>query len=130
MGCPFCALPRERIFAEDGLTVTFRDEFPVSPGHTLVIPRRHVVSPFEASAAEWAKIWDALGRARGVLDREFHPDGYNIGINDDVAAGQTVMQLHVHLIPRYRGDVRDPRGGVRHCIPGRGYYRPAAEPES
>ena len=122
MNCPFCAIRRERVLAEDELTVTIRDGFPVSPGHTLVIPRRHVVSLFEASAAEWAAIWDALGQARVAVDRALHPDGYNVGINDGVAAGQTVMHLHVHLIPRYRGDVPDPRGGVRHCIPGHGYY--------
>jgi len=127
MNCPFCAIRRERVLAEDELTVTIRDGFPVSPGHTLVIPRRHVVSLFEASAAEWAAIWDALGQARVAVDRALHPDGYNVGINDGVAAGQTVMHLHVHLIPRYRGDVPDPRGGVRHCIPGHGYYRATTE---
>ncbi len=122
MDCPFCTLPRQRILDEDELTVIIRDGFPVSRGHTLVIPRRHVVSLAEASAAEWSAIGEALGRARARLDRELHPDGYNIGINDGVAAGQTVMHLHVHLIPRYRGDVPNPRGGVRHCIPGHGDY--------
>jgi diadenosine tetraphosphate (Ap4A) HIT family hydrolase len=87
------------------------------------MPRRHVASLFEATEAERRALWQALGRARAALEREFHPDGYNLGVNDGAAAGQTVMHLHVHLIPRYRGDVADPRGGVRHCIPGRGYYR-------
>ncbi len=122
MDCPFCTLPRERILDEDELTVIIRDGFPVSPGHTLVIPRRHVVSLAEASAAEWTAIGEALGRARAGLDRELRPDGYNVGVNDGLAAGQTVMHLHVHLIPRYRGDVPNPRGGVRHCIPGHGDY--------
>ena len=122
MDCPFCTLPRQRILDEDELTVTIRDGYPVSPGHTLAIPRRHVISLSEASAAEWTAIGAALARARAGLDRELHPDGYNVGINDGVAAGQTVMHLHVHLIPRYRGDVPNPRGGVRHCIPGHGDY--------
>jgi diadenosine tetraphosphate (Ap4A) HIT family hydrolase len=81
-----------------------------------------VASLFEASDAERQALWDALQRARARLEKEFHPDGYNLGVNDGAAAGQTVMHLHVHLIPRYQGDAEDPRGGVRHCVPGRGYY--------
>jgi diadenosine tetraphosphate (Ap4A) HIT family hydrolase len=123
MICPFCELPRERIVDEDSLSLTIRDGYPVSPGHTLVLPRRHVASLLEASAAERQALWEALHRARAVLEREFHPDGYNLGVNEGTAAGQTVMHLHVHLIPRYQGDSDDPRGGVRHCIPGRGYYQ-------
>jgi diadenosine tetraphosphate (Ap4A) HIT family hydrolase len=123
MICPFCELTRERIVDEDSLSLTIRDGYPVSPGHTLVLPRRHVASLLEASAAERQALWKALHRARAVLEREFHPDGYNLGVNEGTAAGQTVMHLHVHLIPRYQGDSDDPRGGVRHCIPGRGYYQ-------
>jgi diadenosine tetraphosphate (Ap4A) HIT family hydrolase len=122
MICPFCELTRERILDEDSLSLTIRDGYPVSPGHTLVLPRRHVASLFEVTDAERHALWKALIRARAVLEREFHPDGYNLGVNDGATAGQTVMHLHVHLIPRYRGDSDDPRGGVRHCIPGRGYY--------
>jgi diadenosine tetraphosphate (Ap4A) HIT family hydrolase len=122
MICPFCELTRERIVDEDSLSLTIRDGYPVSPGHTLVLPRRHVASLFEATDAERHALWKALFRARAALEREFHPDGYNLGVNDGATAGQTVMHLHVHLIPRYRGDSDDPRGGVRHCIPGRGYY--------
>jgi diadenosine tetraphosphate (Ap4A) HIT family hydrolase len=120
--CPFCEPPRERIVAEDELSLTIRDGYPVSPGHTLVLPRRHIGSLFEATEAERRALWEALGRARAALERELRPDGYNLGINDGAAAGQTVMHLHVHLIPRYQGDSDDPRGGIRHCIPGRGYY--------
>jgi diadenosine tetraphosphate (Ap4A) HIT family hydrolase len=122
MECPFCHLPRERIVLEDALCLTIRDGYPVSPGHTLVLPRRHFGSLFEASVAERRALFAALQTARVELDRDLHPDGYNLGINDGTAAGQTVMHLHVHLIPRYRGDCDDPRGGVRHCVPGRGYY--------
>ena len=130
MGCPFCSLPEARIVAEDELTLTVRDGYPVSPGHTLVIPRRHVSSLFETTEAERRALWEALRRAREALDREHRPAGYNLGVNDGEAAGQTVMHVHVHLIPRYAGDVDDPRGGVRHAIPGRGYYDPRDEPKA
>jgi diadenosine tetraphosphate (Ap4A) HIT family hydrolase len=130
VACPFCALPKTRILAEDELTLTVRDGYPVSPGHTLVIPKRHIPSLFETTAAERRALWEALHRAREVLDRELRPAGYNLGVNDGEAAGQTVMHVHVHLIPRYAGDVDDPRGGVRHSIPGRGYYSARSEPKA
>ncbi len=127
MDCPFCTLPRERIVAEDALTLTIRDGFPVSLGHTLVIPRRHMPSLFEATDAERAALWAASVTARAALDAELHPDGWNLGVNEGAAAGQTVVHLHLHLIPRFHGDTADPRGGVRHCIPGKGYYDDAPD---
>lgn len=129
MACPFCALPASRILAADDLTLTVRDGYPVSPGHTLVIAKRHVASLFETTVAERRALWEALRRAREQLDVELGPAGYNVGVNDGAAAGQTVMHLHVHLIPRYKGDVNDPRGGVRHAVPGRGHYCASEEPK-
>jgi len=120
--CPFCPLPTDRIISESDYTITIRDGFPVSEGHTLIIPKRHVQSFFELHAIEKAAVLQALDEAKEALDREFSPDGYNIGINDGEAAGQTVMHLHVHLIPRYEGDTEDPRGGVRHVFPGKAKY--------
>lgn len=120
--CPFCEVEPDRKLAEGDLTISIRDAFPVSPGHTLVVPRRHVASFFDLTEAEQAAVLRAVGEARAVLDGELHPDGFNIGINVGVAAGQTVMHAHVHVSPRFVGDAEDPRGGVRHCIPGRGYY--------
>ena len=128
MACPFCDPPRDCIVAEDELTLTIRDGYPVSPGHTLVVTRRHIGSMAEATPAELEALLRALADARAALDRERHPDGYNIGINDGAAAGQTVMHLHVHLIPRFTGDMPNPRGGVRHCIRGKGYYDPGQNP--
>jgi diadenosine tetraphosphate (Ap4A) HIT family hydrolase len=87
-----------------------------------VIPRRHIASFFDLTLAEREAIGDLLDRAKATLDDEFSPDGYNIGINDGVAAGQTVMHLHVHLIPRYKGDIDDPRGGVRWLFPEKAAY--------
>jgi len=120
--CPFCSLDRDRIISESDYTLTIRDGFPVSQGHTLIIPKRHVQSFFELQAIEKAAVLQALDEAKEALDKEFRPDGYNIGINDGEAAGQTVMHLHVHLIPRYKGDTEDPRGGIRHVFPQKAKY--------
>jgi diadenosine tetraphosphate (Ap4A) HIT family hydrolase len=123
MQCPFCAVPATRLVAENALAVAIRDAFPVNPGHTLLIPRRHVASWFETSREERLAILELVDETRNQLDAESRPDGYNIGINAGEPAGQTVMHLHVHLIPRFVGDVDDPAGGVRFVIPERGDYR-------
>ena len=121
-GCPFCTVPEDRIISQTDYSITIRDGFPVSKGHTLIIPKRHVGSFFELHAIEKAAILQAMDKAKEQLDTQFSPAGYNIGINDGAAAGQTVMHLHVHLIPRYKGDTEDPRGGVRWIFPGKAKY--------
>ena len=120
--CPFCNLPRDRVLHERETAFAIRDGFPVSPGHTLIIPKRHVTSFFEVTDAERADLMSLLAVARDDLDRQFRPAGYNIGINDGAAAGQTVPHLHIHLIPRYEGDREDPRGGVRWVLPDKAAY--------
>jgi diadenosine tetraphosphate (Ap4A) HIT family hydrolase len=120
--CPFCTLPSERIVLANDLAMAIRDGFPVSPGHTLIIPRRHVGSFFDLAADERAAMLEALDRAKANVEKEYAPAGYNIGINDGQAAGQTVMHLHLHLIPRYAGDQPDPRGGVRWIFPDKADY--------
>jgi len=120
--CPFCSLPDERILERDELALVIRDGFPVSRGHTLVLPRRHVGSWFELTTEERQALLERLDRAKAALDAEHAPDGYNIGINDGPAAGQTIAHLHVHLIPRYAGDAEDPRGGVRWVFPHKAVY--------
>ena len=120
--CPFCSLDEERILASNELAVVILDGFPVSPGHTLVVPKRHVASWFETTPEEQRAVLDLLGVAKQRLDGERSPAGYNIGINDGPAAGQTVRHLHLHLIPRYDGDTEDPRGGVRWVFPHRAAY--------
>lgn len=122
MICPFCTLATDLHTWASPLTVAIRDRFPVSPGHTLVIPRRHVETYFAATSDQQADLWRAVAEIKRALDEELHPDGYNVGFNAGAAAGQTVMHLHVHVIPRFTGDMDDPRGGVRHVIPGRGNY--------
>lgn len=107
---------------ESDLVLTVRDAFPVSPGHTLVIPRRHVASVFDLDIMEKAALLGAIEEAKKGLDREFSPSGYNIGVNDGKAAGQTIPHVHIHLIPRYEGDCPDPRGGVRWVFPEKARY--------
>lgn len=99
-----------------------RDRYPVSPGHTLVIPRRHVESLFLVTEHELASIARLLNRAQSALRLQYAPAAYNIGINDGLAAGQTVQHLHIHLIPRYIGDCDDPRGGIRWVLPAKAKY--------
>ncbi len=120
--CPFCQLDAACIVFSDDVTLVIRDAFPVSPGHTLIIPRRHVGSFFELTAPERARMFELLTQAKAELDGTLQPDGFNIGINDGAAAGQTVAHLHLHLIPRYRGDTPDPRGGVRWVLPAKAKY--------
>jgi len=120
--CPFCNLELSRIFADNEHAVAIYDGFPVNPGHVLIIPKRHVVSLFEATKEERAGLFDLLDDVRCRLIAEKNPDGFNIGINDGAAAGQTIFHLHIHLIPRYVGDCEDPRGGVRKLFPDRACY--------
>ncbi|HNQ03406.1 MAG TPA: HIT family protein [Thiobacillaceae bacterium] len=120
--CPFCVLEPARILAEDGLTVVYADGFPVSPGHAVVIPRRHFATLFEATEAEQAALLRAIFACKRILDAQHQPDGYNIGINHGAAAGQSVPHLHVHIIPRYTGDREDPKGGVRWVLPDKARY--------
>ncbi len=120
--CPFCTLPQDRIVDQNDLALVIRDGFPVSPGHTLVIPKRHVGSFFDLNEAEAQSMLALLKAAKIILDKEFSPDSYNIGINDGPQAGQTVPHVHMHLIPRYQGDIEDPRGGVRWLIPQKADY--------
>ena len=120
--CPFCALPTARIIDSNECGLVIRDGFPVSPGHTLILPRRHIGSFFELKPVERDDVLKLLDAARVVIAAEFNPDGYNIGVNDGAAAGQTVPHLHIHLIPRYTGDRADPRGGVRWIIPEKADY--------
>lgn len=121
----FTDIDPSRWVAHNELAFAIRDGFPVAPGHTLVIPKREVPDWFEATPEERAAIFELVDQLKAELDREFSPAGYNVGMNCGEAAGQTVMHLHVHIIPRYVGDMPDPRGGVRHVIPWKGNYKVA-----
>ncbi len=120
--CPFCDVPDRRVLDSNELAFVIRDAYPVAPGHTLVISRRHIASFFQLGSTEQAAMFSLLLRAQTVLQQEFEPAGYNIGINDGEAAGQTVAHVHLHLIPRRKSDVVDPRGGIRWVLPEKARY--------
>jgi diadenosine tetraphosphate (Ap4A) HIT family hydrolase len=123
MTSPFLSRPQSEWIASNDLAFAILDGYPVNPGHVIVIPKRLVSTWWEATREEQVAILDLLDVVKRQLDESHRPDGYNIGVNAGEAAGQTVFHLHVHLIPRYRGDMEDPRGGVRHVIPSRGNYK-------
>ena len=128
---PFLEMPRERWVADNALAFAIRDGYPVSPGHTLLIPKRLVPTWFDATREEQRALMALLEAVREGLAVSHQPDGYNVGFNSGRAAGQTVGHLHIHVIPRYDGDVDDPRGGVRFVIPERGNYKvPGAVPRA
>lgn len=120
--CPFCPPLPSTPVAVHGTCLALRDGYPVAPGHTLIVPRRHVTSLFALDANEQADLLALLNTVVAALDGEFAPDGYNIGLNEGEAAGQTVMHVHLHVIPRRTGDAADPRGGVRWVLPRQADY--------
>ena len=120
--CPFCNVDQSKVLLANEHAMAFPDGFPVTPGHSLIVPKRHISSLFEATKEETAALFDLVAEMRELLLTENAPDGFNVGINDGAAAGQTVMHLHIHLIPRYAGDTEDPRGGVRWIMPVKAPY--------
>jgi superfamily II DNA or RNA helicase/diadenosine tetraphosphate (Ap4A) HIT family hydrolase len=120
--CPFCEMAQERIVFETEVIRALWDLYPATPGHALLIPKRHVENWFLASEHEQQALMLSIDRLRREIEKRYCPDGFNIGINVGPAAGQTVFHLHVHVIPRYLGDVRYPQGGVRHVIPSKAVY--------
>lgn len=122
MVCPFCKLDSSRFILENEHAVVVHDGYPVSPGHSLIIPKRHISSFFETNPEERSGLLQLLDDMRMVMLRERKADGFNVGINDGEVAGQTVLHLHIHLIPRYFGDMPDPRGGIRWIFPDKAIY--------
>jgi diadenosine tetraphosphate (Ap4A) HIT family hydrolase len=120
--CPFCTSLESRVFLENDLALAILDGFPISEGHSLIIPKRHVNSIFEIQKNELLGLFNLLTDVKNKLTEQFSPDGFNIGINDNEAAGQTINHLHIHLIPRYKGDQKDPRGGIRWIFPDKAKY--------
>ena len=118
----FSETPEDRIAGETEFFLIIRDAYPVSPGHCLVVSRRVTASFFELSEDEKGELVHAIDEAKMIIEEDYSPDGYNIGMNCGVAAGQSVMHFHCHVIPRYRGDMDNPKGGVRYCIPDKGFY--------
>ena len=119
--CPFCKTDEDILFS-NSLVFALFDNYPVSKGHILLITKRHFDNYFDATEDELKAIEDILKQAKEFIDNKFNPDGYNIGINCGEVAGQSIMHLHIHLIPRYKGDMENPLGGVRGVIPEKQKY--------
>ena len=119
--CPFCNLEREKIL-ETEMSFAIYDGFPANEGHALIIPKRHTANYFDLSLEEQKDCIELLNRVKGIVQAKYNPTGFNVGININESAGQTVAHVHIHLIPRYEGDVEEPRGGVRGVIPERRNY--------
>jgi len=120
--CLFCEMSKDNYIYEDEFVYAIFDSYPVNKGHVLIIPKEHRNNYFEATLDEKKAIDHALQVLKKHLDKLYKPGGYNIGINNGAIAGQTIMHLHVHLIPRYQGDVEDPHGGIRGVIPNKQKY--------
>ena len=121
--CPFCHLPNDHILFENNLAIAFRDGFPVTEGYMLVIPKRHIGSWFELKSDERESCHELiLNGKKAIKNDDSSVFGFNLGVNDGLSAGQTIFHAHLHLIPKSYGDVENPRGGVRHVIPGKGFY--------
>jgi diadenosine tetraphosphate (Ap4A) HIT family hydrolase len=127
--CPFCTIPPNRILESREHALLLLDAFPVSPGHSLVVSRRHIAQIFDLTATEIGDILELIRIARERIDSTLQPTGYNIGVNVGRDAGQTVMHVHIHVIPRYRGDSDDPTGGVRGVISGKAFYSERNRPD-
>jgi diadenosine tetraphosphate (Ap4A) HIT family hydrolase len=118
--CPFCRT--DEALLANSLAYARLDTFPVTPGHVLIIPLRHEPTFFSVSHEELKSIWELVAKAKQLIDHKFQPDGYNLGVNVGPTSGQTIAHAHLHLIPRYRGDVVNPSGGVRGVIPAKQHY--------
>lgn len=122
--CVFCR--KLDLVYQGDLVFISQDKYPASPGHMLIVPNRHVPNYFDCKEDEVKELWDTVKIAKKLVEKEHQPDSYNIGINVSKAAGQSVPHTHIHLIPRYEGDVPDPRGGVRSVIPQKRTYTKTA----
>lgn len=124
--CPFCdiasKIDKSRIIYQDSVWMAILDGYPVTKGHTLLIPKRHCATYFDLNDQELERLNTLIKMIKAHLDEEFKPNGYNIGVNCGETAGQTIMHCHIHIIPRYDGDCENPRGGVRGVIPSMQSY--------
>jgi len=119
--CIFCK-PQREILAENEHAIAVFDTYPVSPGHSLILPRRHAVTVWDLPEDEYLACYALVRELKPVLEARFKPDGFNVGVNCGEAAGQSVWHAHIHVIPRFKGDTPYPKGGVRHVIPLKGSY--------
>ena len=129
--CFFCEFQKEeniKRIIDNRYFYSMYDYNPVSRGHCLIVPKRHIESFFELEKHELESMYELIKETRELIKKKYNPDGFNIGVNNGKAAGQTVFHLHIHLIPRYNGDVENPVGGVRNVIPEKGDYTKTKHP--
>jgi len=123
INCPFCKFETGTEFLfETDYGFAIYDKYPVNPGHTLIIPKRHCADYFNLDKSEQESLWDLVNNCKDHLEKSLNPDGFNIGINVGESAGQSIFHVHIHLIPRYKGDASHPKGGIRGVIPGKQKY--------
>ena len=123
MSCIFCVIPKQRIILINKYAYAIMDGFPITPLHTLIIPKRHIADYFDLSKDELLGCYAMLKEIKkNIQSKDLTIGGFNIGINSGISAGQTILHCHIHLIPRRTGDVDNPRGGIRHMIPEKGFY--------
>ena len=120
--CPFCNPPDSNVWHSNDKGIVLWDGFPVAEGHSLIVPTTHVASLFDLASEDQQSLWQMASEVREILTKKLSPDGFNVGLNDGVAAGQTIMHAHIHVVPRWAGDVADPRGGVRWVLPEKACY--------
>jgi diadenosine tetraphosphate (Ap4A) HIT family hydrolase len=122
MNNPFKNIEKERIIHSSQYFYIIADAYPVSPGHLLIISKEEKTDYFQLFQEEQIELITLITKSKIIIEEVYRPDGYNIGMNCGDSAGQTVFHFHCHIIPRYNGDMKNPKGGIRHCIEGRGYY--------
>ena len=123
--CLFCDKnnkEKHNIILENDLFYSRWDNFPVSSGHAEIVPKKHIVSFFELTKDDILQLYDLIIKTKKIISEKYNSDGYNIGLNEGNAAGQTINHLHIHIIPRYKNDIKNPRGGIRNIIPDKGNY--------
>lgn len=120
MKCIFCEI--DKYVLENELAYAIYDKFPVNNGHLLFIPKRHVSNFFDITTEERIALFELVDKGKLLLDKKYAPNGYNLGVNIGEYAGQSVMHVHIHLIPRFKGDIDDPKGGIRGVIPSKMRY--------
>ena len=122
--CEFCEINmhKDEVLISDKYFYIKWDKYPVNPGHALIISKRHISSLSELKSKEASSLFRMLKKAKKIIKEKYHPGGFNFGVNEGRIAGQTIAHLHVHIIPRHKGDVKDPWGGIRNIIPGKGRY--------
>jgi len=113
---------KHNIILENDLFYSRWDNFPVSSGHAEIVPKKHIVSFFELTKDDILQLYDLIIKTKKIISEKYNSDGYNIGLNEGNAAGQTINHLHIHIIPRYKNDIKNPHGGIRNIIPNKGNY--------